>query len=276
MQRMFRKFIVSILKVLEDERGIDPITVGALVLGGGALLGGLGGKSKMKTIDPYAQQRDEYKNYLSGKLGTSTPYTYNEAFTTDQPDIEKQVESTISGKLGNLPQVRTDIQDIGNRYYAAQKTQMEDRFATEQEAQKNMYNRLGLVSSTPGLAASTDLGRKQENELSVLSADVARQGIDQEMAAQKLSEDIANQWTTQGQQLGNLQRGYQQESIRMSEADIERMTNEELAYASLMGQLINGNPPEYYYKDNWAKTLGNTLTGAGTSILSAGIGTNKG
>lgn len=253
---------------------MDPLTIaliGGGLAGGGALLGGLAGKNKQKTIDPYAGLRGKYQDYLSGKLGQVTPYEYNPAFELPQPEVEKAVESTVLGKLGNLPQVRTDIQDIGNRYYAAQKEQMKERHATELEATKNMYNRLGLASSTPGLSAATDLGRKQAQEFGVLEADVARQGIDQEMRAQALAEDIANMYLTQGQQLGQLQRGYSQFPIQMSMADIERQIQEEQGYASLANSLLSGNPPEYYFEPNiWSK-LGGTAQNIGTSMLTLGM-----
>jgi len=263
-----------LIKLILNEDGIDPMTlalVGGGLAGGGALLGGIFGKNKQKTIDPYEKLRGQYQDYLGGKLGTSTPYEFNEEFTTQQPGVEKAVESTIMGKLGNLPKVRGDIQDISNRYYGAQKEQMQDRFSEEQEAQKNMYNRLGLASSTPGLAASTRLGRKQEQELGVLSADVARQGIDQEMRATELAEQIANQYMTQGQQLGQAQRGYQQTAMGMSMEDIERMTREEQAYGQQAGSLLGGNPPQFYFEPNIWSQLGSAAQNIGTTMMGGNI-----
>lgn len=262
-----------ILKILKNE---DGFLVPALMAGAGAILGATAGKNKQQTIDPYAKLRTQYQDYLSGKLGTSTPYEYNESFTTQQPEVEKAVESTILGKLGNLPKVRNDIQDISNRYYNAQKSQMQDRFAEEQEAQKNMYNRLGLSSSTPGLAASTKLGRQQEQELGVLSADIARQGIDQEMRATELAEQIANQYLSQGQQLGQLQRGYEQVAQRLSLEDLQRMTQEEQGYAQLANTLLGGNPPQYYYEPNIWSQIGSAAQNIGTTLLGGNILGNTG
>jgi len=246
---------------------LNPMVIPSLVTGAGALLGATAGKNKQRTIDPYANLRGQYNEYLQGKLGTSTPYQYNPSFEIPQPAIESQTEQTISGGLGNLPQKRTDIQDIGNKYYEAQKSQMAERHAEEQQQAKNMYNRLGLMSSTPGLRAQTDLGRKQQQEYNVLSADVARQGIDQEMKATALAEDIANMYMTQGQQLGQLQRGYSQYPINMSQADIERRTQEELANAELVGSLISNNPPNYYYEPNIASQLGGAAQDVGTQMM---------
>lgn len=247
------------------------ILIGGGMAGGGALLGGLLGKNKQKTIDPYAALRGQYQNYLGGKLGTSTPYKYNPAFELPQPDVEKAVESTVMGKLGNLPQMRTDIQDIGNKYYGAQKQQMQTRHADELEATKNMYNRLGLVSSTPGLTAQTNLGRKQGEEFNVLEADIARQGIDQEMRAQAQAEEIANMYLGQGQTLGAAQREYSKYPIAMSQADIERMVNEEQGYAGLAGGLLGNNPPETYFQPNFWSQFGGAMQDVGTNVATMGM-----
>lgn len=263
-------------RLIFDERGIGPIMAGGLILGGSTLLGGLLGKNKQKTIDPYAPLRGKYQEYLMGRLGQQTPYKDNPAFNLDQPAIEKQAESVISGKLGQSNTLQSDIQDISNKYYAAQKTQMEDRFAKEQEAQKNMYNRLGLASSTPGMAASTDLAREQGNELGVLSADIANKGIDREMQAMALSNDIINQYLSQGQVLGQAQRGYQQWGKEMSMKDIERMINEEYQFAGLSGNLLGSNPPQTYFQPNIWSQIGQAGQQLGTSLVAGGMLGNMG
>ena len=87
--------------ILKDERGIDPMTAGALVLGGSSLLGGLFGKSKKKeeVYDPYAKLRGQYQDYAGQQLGRQTPYQYNPAFETQQPAVETAAEKTILGQL---------------------------------------------------------------------------------------------------------------------------------------------------------------------------------
>lgn len=234
-----------ILKILKDERGIVS-----------NIFSYLGSRQRGK---PPQVAEFQWPNVgelqrglsgdLLGKIGQPSQYEYNPAFTTMQPEVEKAVESTVLGKLGNLPKMRGDIQDIHQRYYGAQKEQMQERFGEEQEAQKNMYNRLGLASSTPGLAASTTLGRKQEQELGVLSADIARQGIDQEMRATELAEQIINQYMTQGQVLGQAQRGYEQFAQQMSMQDIIRMAEENnMTVSQIMQYLGQGAvSPEQQY-----------------------------
>lgn len=262
------KFLVELIK---DESGIAPLVLGGALAGGGALLGGIFGKNKKETIDPYAGLRTQYQDYIGGKLGTSTPYKYNAQFELPKPEVESAVESTVLGKLRNLPQVESDIKGISEQYYGAQKEQMQERHMEEAEANKNMYNRLGLVSSTPGLRAQTDLGRKQQQEFNVLSADVARQGIDQEMRAMQLAEEIANMYLGQGQTLGAAQREYSKYPIAMSQADIERMVREEQGYGQMAGQILGANPPQTFYEPNIWSQLGGGAQDIGTMMLMAQI-----
>lgn len=264
-----------LLKLLKDERGLfgidDAVLAGSAIAGGSSLLGGLFGKKKEKTYDPYAQLRSQYTNYLGGKLGTSTPYEYNDAFTIDQPAIEKQTESAISQGLGNLPQKRTDIFDINQKYGAARKAQLGLQQEEDVKKQKDMYNRLGLVSSTPGLQAETDLRYKQGLDKAAIDAEIAQQGIGQEMDAEKLYQDIANQYISQGQTLGQTQRGSQQYSQQMSESDIARMVAEEQAYSQQANSILGGNPPQVTYDPNiWAQ-LGQTGTDIGSLLAMYGI-----
>lgn len=228
--------------ILRDEKGIAPWVIPAAVSAGSSILGGLFGKKKKETevIDPYAKERQQLTGYLGSKLGTSTPYEANKAFDIAQPDIEAQTEQTISGQLGTLPQKRTDIQDIYGKYTGAQKASLEERQAKEQTQLKDMYNRLGLVSSTPGLQASTDLSRQHGLDLAELEAGIAKEGITAEMEAENLYNQIANQWATQGQVLGGTQRGGEEFSKTKSLEDLMRRIAEEETYTNqylgLIGQ----------------------------------------
>jgi len=222
-----------------------------------------GQEGKEEIYDPYSDLRSQYSGYLGQKLGTRTPYEFNEQFQTEQPGVESAVESTILGRLQNLPSFTEGIQDIHGRYYGAQKEQMTERHAEEAKRTSDMYNRLGLVSSTPGLQAQSDLMRKQGQEFNVLGADIARQGIQDEMAATALAEDIINQYMTQGQVLGQAQRGYQQRAQQLSMADIERMVREEQGWAGLTGQTLGMQQPQREY----TPSTGEQVLGASSDIL---------
>lgn len=274
------KKLRRLLKILKDEGGLfgidDALLIGGAMAGGGSILGGVFGKNKQKTIDPYAQLRGQYQKYLGNKLGTTTPYSFNPAFEVQQPDIEKQAEGAISTGLDRgYDSMKSDFSDIYNKYYEARKAKAAENFADEQKATANMYNRLGLVSSTPGLQAQTDLGRKQSLDLNELYADIAREGIGNEMQATALANDIMQQYINQGQQLGQTQRSGQEFAMNMSEADIARMINEEQGYAGLANSLLSGNPPQIYFEPNAWSQIGSGLTNIGSTILGGGMMGNQ-
>jgi hypothetical protein len=246
-----------LIKLLEDETGKFD-----WMWGDSSIKDAVLGKGE-EVYDPLAELRDKYKTYLGNKLGTSTPYSYNDAFTLDQPAIEKQTEGVISQGLGNLPQKRTDIFDINQKYGAARKAQLGLQQEEDVKKQKDMYNRLGLVSSTPGLQAETDLRYKQGLDKNVIDAEVAQQGIGQEMDAEKLYQDVANQYMNQGQVLGANQRGYQEYGIDKSMQDIIRKVTEEQGYAGMTGSLLGQQQPDRSYD---AGILGQ-LTKSGSEML---------
>lgn len=261
-------------KLYKDERGIDPVTVGLIAAGGGALAGGLFGKNKQKTevYDPYAAEREQLRKYLSGKLGTSTPYSYNEAFNLDQPEVEAETEKAILGGLRNLPTKRSDIQAIYGRYGEARKASAREQQAEEMKKTQNMYNRLGLVSSTPGLTAQTELGRRHGLDLDLIESEIAAGGVGAEMDAERLYQDIANQYMTQGQLLGGRQRGYQQYGQQMSMEDIQRRLAEEQGWSQQLQGLI-GQPTTIMSSEpnTWSK-IGAAGMDIGTMLMMQGMG----
>ena len=236
------KFLLAILK---DERG-DFFDYWSPGIGfGKAFLEDEEGEEG--TYDPYAAMRGKWNEWLTGKIGTSTAYKYNPAFNLDQPETEKETEATILGKLRNLPQKKEDIMGIYNRYGEARKASAQERQVDEMKKERERYNRLGLISSTPGLQAETELGRKQGLELGEIEAQTAAGGVAAEMEAEKLAEDIANMWATQGQLLGGKQRGYQQYGQQMSMRDMQRMLSEEMGYGGQAAGVLGGNAPQPYY-----------------------------
>jgi len=265
---MFKLFIA----ILKDERGIAPLLAGSLIAGGSSILGGLFGKKKKEVYDPYAGLRSDYNKYAQEKLGTTTPYQYQSQFELPQPGIEKQAEQTIAGKLGQ-PTSGYDPAAT-EEHYQARKARMEERFGGEQEELSNMYNRLGLVSSTPGLEAMTDLRSSQGLELEDLSAQLMYEDIAREMEADRLLRD----WTTSAQVLGGAQTGRAQFPMQMSMADIERQIAEEQGYASQFGGILGGNPPQVSYQPNTWSQLAQTGQDVGgmmamQNILGGGGGT---
>lgn len=246
--------------ILKDERGIAPFVIPTAVSLGSTLLGGLFGKNKKKEeiYDPYAELRAQYKNYISGKLGTSTPYTQNPAFDLEQPPVESAAESTILGKLGNLPtaeEYKGKVEASKTQQIAREK----ERAEAQREEESNMYNRLGLVSSTPWMTRAGELGEETLGRQKDIETGMDIYGLDYALNAEKTMSDIGAQWTGLGSVLGGAQRGYQQYGQQMSEQDIERMTQEELSYTQLINALLGQNAPERtvsYTPNTWSNLAG--------------------
>lgn len=268
-------FVTFLIGVFFCEVGILPLAIAAGVSGGAGLLGGLLGKKKKseEVYDPYAAQRGSFMNYLGSKQGTSTPYSYNPAFETDQPDVESAAQSTILGKLGNPTDYGKNFKEISDNYYNAAKEKRAASAEEEVKSTQDMYNRLGLVSSTPGLEAVGKVREQQRLDENALATELANNNIANEMTAQQYGDQSALNWTNAADVLGNQQRGYQQTAIGMSQDDINRMTDEELSYAQMMASILGANPPQRtvsYTPDTWSKVgqvLGGNSEGIG-SVLS--------
>lgn len=227
------------------------------------------GKSKQNVYDPYADLRTQYKSYLGSKIGTTTPYSYNDAFTLDKPAAEQASENVVLGKLNNLPQTETDLFGVYDKYAKARQASAQEQQNKDLTEQKNMYNRLGLVSSTPYLTDSAELRRKQGVDMDLVNADIGRQGVEATQKAYGLNNDIAQSWVNQGNVLGTLQREAQKYGINMSEDDIKRMIAEEQGWSSQANNLLGGNPPEVSYSPGNAQKIGMLLNSASDDALKA-------
>ena len=270
--------IIRLLKyLLMDEVGIDPITASMLIGGAGKMLGAFG-KPKTTTVDPYAQLRGKTTDYLGGKLGSQTPYERNPAFDVPKPAVESEVEKGILGKLQRPPGSTKDIMDISGKYYDARKAQMEARHEEEISDTRAMYNRLGLVSSTPGLEGVEEKREYQGREFDTLEAELMQDSINKEIQALTTGEDIYNRYLGQGQVLGQAQRGYDQYSQGMSMEDIKRMTSEGLSYDSLITQLLSSNPPQQYSEPGIMQKIGGGISDTASTyglMKMLGEGTTK-
>lgn len=251
--------------------------VGTIVGGiGGAILGGFSGKKKKEEVyDPYAAERLQYKNYTSGNLGKTTPYTYNSAFDIEQPVVEKAAESTILGKLNNPTSNVSDYSAATKQYSDAYKASQQEIFDRERNQAKDMYNRLGLVSSTPGLTAQTDINKSQRIAADLSDADLMYKNLDRTLTAQGLDVNQLNSILSQASTLGQTQRQSQQFGQQMSMTDIERQMAEEDNRARLMSAMLGQILPErtVSYTPNTAAQLLGVVQNQGTgSALSSILG----
>ena len=264
-----RNWMRLLVKIIKDERGwVWPL----IAAGAGAYLSSQSkkGEEEESIYDPYEALRGDWSKWMQGKLGTSTPYKYNEAFNLDQPGVEKAAESTIMGKLGNLPQAEEYKQKV--EASKAQQIAREKERAGEQLGQeREMYNRLGLVSSTPFLSRAGELGDESLMRQGDIESAMDIYGLGYGLQSEDLMNQIAQGWTGAGMNLGAQQRGYQQYGQQMSMQDIMRMVEEEMGYGQQAAGLLGSNPPERTLTPDWLSQLGGSLTNIGSLGLSAGI-----
>jgi len=254
--------------ILKDERGGLPLA--AAVLGGSTLLGSLLGKNKKEedVYDPYAGLRGDWQSWLTSKLGTSTPYKQNSAFDIQQPAVEKAAESTILGKLGNLPQAA----DYKAKVEASKTQQIANeriRAGEQKTEESDMYNRLGLVSSTPWMARAGELGEESLGRQKDIETGMDIYGLEYGLNADKTMSDIGAQWAGLGTALGQNQVGQQQYSQGMSMQDLIRQVEEEMGYGNQAAGILGANPPErtVSYTPNLWSNLASTGQNIGQMML---------
>lgn len=180
------------------------------------------------------QNVDQIKSALSsqvlGALNGKSNYKYNPAFETTQPEVEAAAQKNILGYLNNPTSNVGDYGEATKKYSDAMKASMGETYAKEMDDTKNMYNRLGLVSSTPGLTAQGDVSRKQATEQNLFDSQLMYQNLDRQLQAQGMDVNQMNDYLNQAQVLGQNQRGYQQNAINLSLADQQEVENLAMQY----------------------------------------------
>ena len=191
------------------------------------------------------------QNILGRIGGGARPYQRNAAFDVPQPGIEGQAEGVISKRLGQLPSAA----DYKAKVEAAktQDIKREKDVAAEQKVEEsNMYNRLGLVSSTPWMQRAGELGEESLTRQGDISSKYDMYGLNYGLEADKLTNDIINQYISQATGLGKTQRAGQQFGTTMSYNDlIRQLTEEEAAGAAANKYLGMGavTPGQRYASD---------------------------
>ena len=173
----------------------------------GSLLGDIFttfGKSKKSEgwlIDPYTQKLRDI----------ITPKTAESYYQFEQPGLESAVEQKLLGRLGRTTEDITG--QFGAKatapYYAAAKERMGEGFGEEQQFAKDIYQREGVLTSTPGIQGQIDLRRKQGQELEEFSQKLMYEDIAREIEATRMAEEIMGRDISQGTMLGGMQREYQ-------------------------------------------------------------------
>jgi len=261
-------------KLLKDERGgfFGSLTKAPDWLGGGRYTDmlGLGGGST-EVYDPYADLRKKWTDWTSSKLGTSTPYTQNSAFDIQQPAVEKAAESTILGKLNNPTSNVSDYSAATKQYSDAARASREQSAQDEITKSKDMYNRLGLVSSTPGLTAVGDINESQRVANDLFDSELMYKNLDRNLTAQGLDVSQLNSMLGQAGTLGQTQRSSQEYSQQMSLQDIIRKVQEGMGYGSQAASILGQTPPEQTYNPSLLEQLMGVASKVAPQVATAAI-----
>jgi len=134
-----------------------------------------------------------------------------------------------------------------------------------------MYNRLGLVSSTPFMARAGELGDESLMRQKDIESAMDIYGLGYGLQSEDLMNQIASGWTGMGMDLGAQQRGYQQYGQQMSMQDIIRMIEEEQGWGQQAAGLLGSTPPERTITPDWLSQLGDIFTNAGSLGLAGGL-----
>lgn len=265
------KFAKLFYEILKDEVGLDLDSIlGIGTMLGSSILGSTSGKNKSEVVDPYSSLRKQYQDYLGGKLGTSTAYTQNSAFDLTKPEVETAAEKSILGYLNNPTSNVSDYSEATKKYSDASKESMAASYADEMNKTKDMYNRLGLVSSTPGLTAQGDVAESQRIAQNLFDSELMYKNLDRTLEAQGLDVNQLNNMLSQAQVLGQGQTARQEYSQQMSMSDLQRLAAEEQSYASLTGGLLSAQPTTIQSPNIWS-SLGTTGTNIGSLLLQNSI-----
>lgn len=232
-----------------------------------SLLGSVLGKNKSEIYDPYAAIRGDVQSYLKGKLGTSTPYADNPAFNLDQPAVEGAAEKSILGYLNNPTSNVKDYSEATKKYSDATKESMAASYADEMNKTKDMYNRLGLVSSTPGLTAQGDVAESQRVASNLFDSELMYKNLDRELQAQGLDVSQLSDMLGKANVLGQTQTGRKQYSQQMSMQDIQNQIAEAMGYSGQALGLTTSEQPTNVLTPNIWSNLGQTGTDIGSLML---------
>ena len=166
-------------------------------------------------------------------------YQTNSQFQTAAPKAESSVENFVTRSLDN-PLVGSA--EESQRYFDAQKARQATTFEDQRQKAEARMNRLGLSTSSPGLAAQREIDTNQGLAEEQLAATIAREDYDRNMQAQALANQIANT----GLSLGGQQTNRDQFAINATEQDMLRQLQEQQSAASqgLQAQQIGTLGPD--------------------------------
>lgn len=275
--------------IVRDERGAAWIP--AAIMGASTILGSVLGKNKQTTKEPfpgyYGMAEQLASKVRGGIMGQGTKYPGS--FNIPQPGVEAATESQILKGLAQPPSISAFSKDITDKYKRSQIADIKERAGERTREEENVYNKLGLTTSSPWLKRRGEIGRDTEKDIQSVSARFDYEDIGREIEANKLVADIMNQYVSQGQVLGQSQRGYSQYPIGMGYQDWVRAYEEPYKWAGLGANILGSNAPVTTTQPNiWSQLAqggqdigsmmmmsqilggGNKLSGGSSSIYPGG------
>ena len=182
---------------------------------------------------PQAQQsRDVISSYLS-----STPQQFtgaNKAFEVATPEVEAAAQKKIIEQL-NTGYDTSQLKQMNENAYQVQKDRLKQSFDKMSADTADRYNRLGLVSSTPGLQAQDEVSNNQMLAERELSSQLEQADYNRRLDAEKLAQNIIDK----AMQLGQTQRQSLQTTLDMSYNDFLRKEQYSADKAKQAQQYLN-------------------------------------
>lgn len=197
------KAILRNSKWVLNNKGFVPWVIPTAITGGSALLNyfgsrGGGDEDPQWYVDPWTQR---LRDIMGPRLD---PSYYN----IPQTGVEGATERGLLSRLGRgVGDIRPSLgPEAAAKYYEAEKLKRGERFGEEQSFLKDLYQREGVLTSTPGIEAQVKLKRQQGAEMGAFSERLMYEDIARDLQATQMAENIIMQTLNQGMMLGGQQR----------------------------------------------------------------------
>jgi hypothetical protein len=259
---------------------MDPVILamlGAGIMGGSTIAGSILGGSKTTERQPWPQFLNTahetgqlIQRLISAEQKGNAP-KYAGSFDITQPEVLNAAESTILGKLRNPGTNVKDYTEATKKYSEATKASMADTFADEMQKTKDMYNRLGLVSSTPGLEAQQEVASDQATAQNLFDAELMYKNLDRQLQAQGLDISELNSILNQAQILGSTQIANQKYTQGAGYDEFVRQAEYPTILANLGTNFIKGGQTSYQTTPNTWSQIGSLGQDIGTKLLMSGM-----
>ena len=221
--------------------------ISAGLTAGGTILGQMGGTDERRKTEAFPGQTQGIEELMNAaKTGMRQPgRTSGIDFSLNPSDIQQATEGSVLGKIKNPTDYSGYSKEVSADLYKTRKAQIDEQYAEEQKRQANMYNRLGLVSSTPFMQASQDLGRKQTTDINAVGAQQSYDDYNRQLEAKKFGDTLNLSHLNLGNVLGQADTGRQQYTKGAKYTDFARAEDQPLKWASILGQTLGSQQPYY-------------------------------